>query len=176
MYLIYQLKQRNIFVTVGDDEDLQPLIKVWNCDKRDKSGSPSMARSIRASVPGAKQQCSVSSVHVCMCGYVDVWSVWMCAFVHVCVHVYVCVCVCVCVDVCVSSRCVCLLETDGIRGYDGGVVLKTTGPKQWRTVTNGCGHEKSQDFHPPVKLPPLHTHAYMHTQLRDKVLLPIPSR
>ena len=62
VHIVYQLKQRNIFVTVGDDEDLQPLIKVWNCDKRDKSGSPGMARSIRVSVPGAKTQCSVTAI------------------------------------------------------------------------------------------------------------------
>ena len=93
VHLIYQLKQRNIFVTVGDDEDLQPLIKVWNCDKRDKTGGPTMARSIKASVPGAKQQCSVS-VCVCVC---------VCMCVCVCVCVCGCGCVCMCVYVCVCG-------------------------------------------------------------------------
>lgn len=30
---IYQLKTRNIILTVGDDEDFTPLIRVWNLDK-----------------------------------------------------------------------------------------------------------------------------------------------
>ena len=30
---LYQLKTRNIVVTVGDDEDFTPLIRVWNLDK-----------------------------------------------------------------------------------------------------------------------------------------------
>ena len=30
---IYQLKSRNVFLTVGDDEDFCPLIRVWNLDK-----------------------------------------------------------------------------------------------------------------------------------------------
>ena len=30
---IYQLKTRNIVVTVGDDEDFTPLVRVWNIDK-----------------------------------------------------------------------------------------------------------------------------------------------
>ena len=29
---LYQLKTRNIVITVGDDEDFTPLIRVWNLD------------------------------------------------------------------------------------------------------------------------------------------------
>lgn len=106
---IYQFKTRNIFLTVGDDEDMTPLIRslfslslslfapppplhaytvllmllcclyrVWNMDKRNKDGSPTLARTIRAIIPGAKQQCPVSvtlivfslRVHTCSCMYV----------------------------------------------------------------------------------------------------------
>ena len=59
---IYQLKQRNIFLTVGDDEDLNPLIRVWNFDKRTKEGFPTLARTIRANVPNSKQPCSSVSL------------------------------------------------------------------------------------------------------------------
>ena len=30
---LYQLKTRNIILSVGDDEDFSPLIRVWNMDK-----------------------------------------------------------------------------------------------------------------------------------------------
>ena len=30
---LYQLKTRNIVLTVGDDEDFSPLIRIWNFDK-----------------------------------------------------------------------------------------------------------------------------------------------
>jgi hypothetical protein len=47
---IYQLKTRNIILTVGDDEDFCPLIRVWNLDKRDKQGNPTCARAIKAAI------------------------------------------------------------------------------------------------------------------------------
>jgi len=66
VHFIYQLRQKNIFITVGNDEDLVPAIRVWNFDKRNKDGTPSLARSIRAVIPGVKdpkQLCDVS-LHV----------------------------------------------------------------------------------------------------------------
>ncbi|KAK2167121.1 hypothetical protein LSH36_32g21058 [Paralvinella palmiformis] len=58
---LYQLKQHNILITVGndytpknprdDDEGINPLIKVWNLDKIDRSGQPLCSRIVRA-VPG----------------------------------------------------------------------------------------------------------------------------
>lgn len=43
---IYQLKTRNILLTVGDDEDFTPLIRVWNLDKVSKSTSCNILSSI----------------------------------------------------------------------------------------------------------------------------------
>ncbi len=63
---IYQLRQRNIFITVGDDEDLTPLIRVWNYDKRTKEGTPTLARTIRAVVPNAKLQSTAVRLIVIM--------------------------------------------------------------------------------------------------------------
>ncbi|XP_074656340.1 vacuolar protein sorting-associated protein 11 homolog [Tubulanus polymorphus] len=49
---LFQLKQHNILVTVGEDEPgTNPLIKVWNLDKIDKSGIPTCSRIVRA-IPG----------------------------------------------------------------------------------------------------------------------------
>ena len=82
---IYQMKQRNVIITVGDDEDLTPMIRsvapdnrddplpfmsappslplaslprllrVWNYEKMTKEGSPTLARSIPAIIPNARQ-------------------------------------------------------------------------------------------------------------------------
>ncbi|TRY90571.1 hypothetical protein DNTS_018353 [Danionella cerebrum] len=50
---LYQLKQHNILVSVGQDEPgINPLVKVWNLDKRD-SGSPLCTR-IFPAIPGNK--------------------------------------------------------------------------------------------------------------------------
>ncbi|XP_061659657.1 vacuolar protein sorting-associated protein 11 homolog isoform X1 [Syngnathoides biaculeatus] len=60
---IYQLKQHSILVTVGQDEHgINPLVKVWNLDKRD-SGSPLCTR-IFPAIPGNKPaEVSCLSVH-----------------------------------------------------------------------------------------------------------------
>ncbi|KJE89841.1 hypothetical protein CAOG_01266 [Capsaspora owczarzaki ATCC 30864] len=45
-----QMKQQNILVTVGIDEETggqPPVIKVWNVDKFDKTGSPTLVKSMR---------------------------------------------------------------------------------------------------------------------------------
>ncbi|KAL6049387.1 Vacuolar protein sorting-associated protein 11 [Balamuthia mandrillaris] len=43
-----QLKQQNILVTVGDDEEaICPTLKVWRTDKTDKTGNPLCLRAIR---------------------------------------------------------------------------------------------------------------------------------
>ena len=54
VHFIYQLRQKNIFLTVGNDEELCPLIRVWNFDKRTKDGIPTLTRSIRP-LAGSKQ-------------------------------------------------------------------------------------------------------------------------
>lgn len=39
--VVYQLKQSNIFITIGDDEEsINPTLKIWNFDKLDKDGNP----------------------------------------------------------------------------------------------------------------------------------------
>ncbi|XP_077448668.1 vacuolar protein sorting-associated protein 11 homolog isoform X1 [Stigmatopora argus] len=60
---IFQLKQHSILVTVGQDEHgINPLVKVWNLDKRD-SGSPLCTR-IFPAIPGNKPtEVSCLSVH-----------------------------------------------------------------------------------------------------------------
>ncbi|XP_051902199.1 vacuolar protein sorting-associated protein 11 homolog isoform X3 [Hippocampus zosterae] len=60
---LYQLKQHSILVTVGQDEHgINPLVKVWNLDKRD-SGSPLCTR-IFPAIPGNKPtEVSCLSVH-----------------------------------------------------------------------------------------------------------------
>uniref|UniRef100_A0A8C4Q9L1 Vacuolar protein sorting-associated protein 11 homolog n=1 Tax=Eptatretus burgeri TaxID=7764 RepID=A0A8C4Q9L1_EPTBU len=51
---LYQLKQHNLIVSVGEDEPgVNPVVKVWNLDKRDKSGNPLCCRIFRA-IPGNK--------------------------------------------------------------------------------------------------------------------------
>lgn len=47
-----QLKQANILVAIGDDDDaISPTLKVWNLDKADKSGNPLCLRSIKIQPP-----------------------------------------------------------------------------------------------------------------------------
>uniref|UniRef100_A0A8C9U302 Vacuolar protein sorting-associated protein 11 homolog n=1 Tax=Scleropages formosus TaxID=113540 RepID=A0A8C9U302_SCLFO len=60
---LYQLKQHSILVSVGQDEQgINPLVKVWNLDKRD-SGSPLCTR-IFPAIPGNKPtEVSCLSVH-----------------------------------------------------------------------------------------------------------------
>jgi hypothetical protein len=53
--LAYQMRQRNVIVTVGDDEDLKPFIRVWNYEKLTKEGTPTLSRSIPAVIPNAHQ-------------------------------------------------------------------------------------------------------------------------
>ncbi|XP_019628396.1 PREDICTED: vacuolar protein sorting-associated protein 11 homolog [Branchiostoma belcheri] len=58
-----QVKQQGILVTVGDDEPgTNPIIKVWNLEKRDKAGNPTCSRIVRA-VPG-KESSPVSALAV----------------------------------------------------------------------------------------------------------------
>ncbi|PWA27281.1 hypothetical protein CCH79_00020294, partial [Gambusia affinis] len=60
---LFQLKQHSILVSVGQDEHgINPLVKVWNLDKRD-SGNPLCTR-IFPAVPGNKPaEVSCLSVH-----------------------------------------------------------------------------------------------------------------
>uniref|UniRef100_A0A3B4YYB9 VPS11 core subunit of CORVET and HOPS complexes n=1 Tax=Stegastes partitus TaxID=144197 RepID=A0A3B4YYB9_9TELE len=60
---LYQLKQHSILVSVGQDEHgINPLVKVWNLDKRD-SGNPLCTR-IFPAIPGNKPtEVSCLSVH-----------------------------------------------------------------------------------------------------------------
>lgn len=59
---IYQLKQHNIFLTVGDDEEFKTLIKIWNFEKRTKEGLPTLMRTIKPSFPGKSQSTGVMCV------------------------------------------------------------------------------------------------------------------
>lgn len=70
---IYQMKQRNVIITVGDDEDFTPIIRcvlqphttityspyplyrVWNYEKITKEGTPTLARTIPAVIPNSRQ-------------------------------------------------------------------------------------------------------------------------
>ena len=69
---IYQMRQRNVIITVGDDEDLMPFIRwvwpggvvsglsptprrVWNYEKLTKEGTPTLSRSIPALIPNGRQ-------------------------------------------------------------------------------------------------------------------------
>lgn len=61
---IYQLKQHNIIFTIGQDEaGINPVIKVWNLDKKDKSGNPSCTRITRA-LPGSNATANVTAIAV----------------------------------------------------------------------------------------------------------------
>ncbi|XP_065191110.1 vacuolar protein sorting-associated protein 11 homolog [Sycon ciliatum] len=51
---LFQLKQSNILVTIGeDDEGIAPMVKVWNFDKRDSMNLPVCVRMLRVA-PGTK--------------------------------------------------------------------------------------------------------------------------
>lgn len=51
---LHQVKQANLVVSVGEDEEgIAPLVKVWNFDKRDQAGIPHCARMLRVA-PGSK--------------------------------------------------------------------------------------------------------------------------
>ncbi|XP_031570001.1 vacuolar protein sorting-associated protein 11 homolog [Actinia tenebrosa] len=51
---LYQLKQHNILVSVGEDEvGINPIVRVWNLDKTDKLGNPVCCQMLRA-IPGNK--------------------------------------------------------------------------------------------------------------------------
>ncbi|XP_071483682.1 vacuolar protein sorting-associated protein 11 homolog [Diadema antillarum] len=61
---IFQLKQHNIIFTIGQDEPgINPVIKVWNLDKRDKSNNPSCTRITRA-LPGSNVASNVTAIAV----------------------------------------------------------------------------------------------------------------
>lgn len=61
---LYQLKQHNIIVSVGSDETgTNPVIKVWNLDKLDKSGNP-MATRITRALPGNGRPSPVTALTV----------------------------------------------------------------------------------------------------------------
>lgn len=62
MALVYQLKQSNILVTVGDDEEtISPTVKVWNWDKA-QNGAPSCSRVWKAVSPGGAVPASALAV------------------------------------------------------------------------------------------------------------------
>eukprot|EP00027_Filamoeba_sp_ATCC50430_P018912 CAMPEP_0168579026 /NCGR_PEP_ID=MMETSP0413-20121227/21645_1 /TAXON_ID=136452 /ORGANISM="Filamoeba nolandi, Strain NC-AS-23-1" /LENGTH=897 /DNA_ID=CAMNT_0008612909 /DNA_START=77 /DNA_END=2766 /DNA_ORIENTATION=- len=45
---LYQLKQSNFLVTIGDDEEfISPTIKIWNLERTDKGGDPLCVRVIK---------------------------------------------------------------------------------------------------------------------------------
>ncbi|PIK39430.1 putative vacuolar protein sorting-associated protein 11-like [Apostichopus japonicus] len=61
---LYQLKQHNIIVSVGNDESgTNPIIKVWHLDKLDKSGNPTATRLTRA-LPGNGRPSPVTAMTV----------------------------------------------------------------------------------------------------------------
>ncbi|XP_071804394.1 vacuolar protein sorting-associated protein 11 homolog [Asterias amurensis] len=61
---LYQLKQHNILVSIGQDEPgINPIIKVWNLDKQDKMRNPTCSRITRA-LPGSNQPSNVSVLAV----------------------------------------------------------------------------------------------------------------
>jgi hypothetical protein len=62
---VEQLKQSNILVTVGsDDEGITPTLKVWNLEKADKTGNPLCLRSLRIVPPNANTPVAVTAVAV----------------------------------------------------------------------------------------------------------------
>eukprot|EP00794_Sanderia_malayensis_P012216 gene12216-13473_t len=62
--LLFQLKQHNILVSVGEDEKgANNLIKVWNFDKIDKNGVPFRCKTYRAIVGSKNVSVSAISVH-----------------------------------------------------------------------------------------------------------------
>ena len=45
LYRIHQLKRSGIFLAIGeDDPGINPYLKVYNLDKPDKNGNPSLVR------------------------------------------------------------------------------------------------------------------------------------
>nr|XP_006822187.1 PREDICTED: vacuolar protein sorting-associated protein 11 homolog [Saccoglossus kowalevskii] len=61
---LYQLKQHNILVSIGEDEQgINPLIKVWNLEKMDKMGNPTCSRISRA-IPSNNKPTPVSTLCV----------------------------------------------------------------------------------------------------------------
>ncbi|XP_072041834.1 vacuolar protein sorting-associated protein 11 homolog [Amphiura filiformis] len=61
---LHQLKQHNILVSIGQDESgINPVIKVWNLDKKDKTNNPTCTRYTRA-IPGSNNPSQVSSLTV----------------------------------------------------------------------------------------------------------------
>eukprot|EP00795_Rhopilema_esculentum_P008547 gene8547-14548_t len=62
--LLFQMKQHNILVSVGEDEKgANNLIKVWNFDKIDKSGSPLRCRMYRAMTGTKNVSVTIICVH-----------------------------------------------------------------------------------------------------------------
>ncbi|XP_070533237.1 vacuolar protein sorting-associated protein 11 homolog [Ptychodera flava] len=61
---LFQLKQHNILVSIGEDEQgINPLIKVWNLDKVDKMGNPTCSKISRA-IPSNNKPVPVSTLCV----------------------------------------------------------------------------------------------------------------
>lgn len=60
---IHQLKQRNILLTIGIDEEVQcPLLKVWNLDKSDRNKNPVCLRVIKIQYSGEINSVSAFAV------------------------------------------------------------------------------------------------------------------
>ncbi|OWA50975.1 Vacuolar protein sorting-associated protein 11-like protein [Hypsibius exemplaris] len=58
------MKQQNFLVSVGDDDgDAELLIKVWNFDKMDASGTPTCARIIRLPAETSREPVTCFTVH-----------------------------------------------------------------------------------------------------------------
>ncbi|XP_071958560.1 vacuolar protein sorting-associated protein 11 homolog isoform X2 [Antedon mediterranea] len=61
---IFQLRQHNVLVTIGQDESgINPVIKVWNFDKVDRMGIPKCSRITRA-LPGTMNPSRVTALSV----------------------------------------------------------------------------------------------------------------
>jgi hypothetical protein len=61
---LIQLKQHNILISVGDDDESGPIAKVWNCDKCDRNGTPHCLRLLPLTTGGRLvQPVSVMAVH-----------------------------------------------------------------------------------------------------------------
>ncbi|MDP2435970.1 MAG: hypothetical protein Q8P67_09525 [archaeon] len=41
-----QLQRRNVIISIGNDEELDPTIKVWHLDRRDKQGNPQLLQEL----------------------------------------------------------------------------------------------------------------------------------
>ncbi|XP_062520596.1 vacuolar protein sorting-associated protein 11 homolog [Corticium candelabrum] len=53
---LIQLKQHNMLISVGDDDESGPIAKVWNCDKLDRSGTPHCSRLLPLTTGGRTVQ------------------------------------------------------------------------------------------------------------------------